>query len=314
MTDKSSVPLSHTFCAVAGTEEVFAEKRPSLGDNVNDVSDSAPMDSYRLQSSVELSPEARAQLRLQRKQELFEKTVRSIKAGPKCLLDVCYESAYTSSTEWKSLRKQIAHMYGYNARSALPFHFGVMGIIDGNEVDKCISTLPWDKWYCPRFSEAEVQDGESSLRKEWLNDAVYLSPDGDNLLESVDVTKTYIIGGIVDRTPSSKISYTRAKALGIPSFRLPINEHIQCTKKLLTMVAVIEILRDVALGGAWIDAFQTHISARNILRLAPRNPMADSQKQFFREQQRKKRMLEAASEKTKKKKEADEEKEEEGLV
>lgn len=34
------------------------------------------------------------------------------------------------------------------------------------------------------------------------SDLIYMTPDGDSVLESIDPTKVYVIGGIVDRTIS----------------------------------------------------------------------------------------------------------------
>lgn len=46
------------------------------------------------------------------------------------------------------------------------------------------------------------------------SDLIYMTPDGDSVLESIDPTKVYVIGGIVDRT-ISKVFFL--------SFFLPIS-------------------------------------------------------------------------------------------
>uniref|UniRef100_A0A671S4X3 tRNA (guanine(9)-N(1))-methyltransferase n=1 Tax=Sinocyclocheilus anshuiensis TaxID=1608454 RepID=A0A671S4X3_9TELE len=45
-------------------------------------------------------------------------------------------------------------------------------------------------------------------------------------LEYVEEDKVYILGGLVDETIQKKISYTRAKELGIRTARLPIDEYM----------------------------------------------------------------------------------------
>ena len=56
-------------------------------------------------------------------------------------------------------------------------------------------TLVWDSWNHDLFRESVFDP--SSL--------VYLSPDGQTILETIDSTKTYVIGGFVDRSVNKVI-------------------------------------------------------------------------------------------------------------
>uniref|UniRef100_A0A673LPA5 tRNA (guanine(9)-N(1))-methyltransferase n=1 Tax=Sinocyclocheilus rhinocerous TaxID=307959 RepID=A0A673LPA5_9TELE len=68
-------------------------------------------------------------------------------------------------------------------------------------------------------------------------------------LECVEEDKVYILGGLVDETIQKKISYTRAKELGVRTARLPIDEYMvkrpnpkNFHSKILAINQVFEIL------------------------------------------------------------------------
>lgn len=54
---------------------------------------------------------------------------------------------------------------------------------------------------------------------------VYLSPDGEEVLDCVESGTTYVLGGIVDRTHSRNLSASRARIAGVRTARLPLREH-----------------------------------------------------------------------------------------
>jgi len=59
-----------------------------------------------------------------------------------------------------------------------------------------------------------------------IEQLVYLTPDSDNLLERVDHSKVYVIGGIVDDNQLKGLSLSKAVANGIAHARLPIKEKL----------------------------------------------------------------------------------------
>lgn len=65
---------------------------------------------------------------------------------------------------------------------------------------------------------------------------VYLTADSENVLEVVDPSCVYIVGGIVDRNHFSGITARRAADWSIQTARLPIKEHIELAgSKVLTV-------------------------------------------------------------------------------
>jgi len=53
---------------------------------------------------------------------------------------------------------------------------------------------------------------------------VYLTPDSPNVLQEIDPTKVYVIGGLVDRVVLKNKSLSRASTHGVATARLPLKE------------------------------------------------------------------------------------------
>ena len=53
-----------------------------------------------------------------------------------------------------------------------------------------------------------------------------LSPEADEVIESFDINKVYVIGGIVDRSVKKAASLDWAKEHGLRTMRLPVQEYI----------------------------------------------------------------------------------------
>ena len=60
---------------------------------------------------------------------------------------------------------------------------------------------------------------------------VYLSPDAEEVIETVDPEKTYVIGGIVDRVTEKGIpryaSLEASQADKVKALRLPLDEFVE---------------------------------------------------------------------------------------
>ena len=65
---------------------------------------------------------------------------------------------------------------------------------------------------------------------------VYLSSDSPNTLQTIDKSKCYIIGGLLDHNRFKRLSQTNAEKLGLCTAALPISDYIQLTgRKVLTI-------------------------------------------------------------------------------
>ncbi|KAG3252493.1 hypothetical protein PI124_g2914 [Phytophthora idaei] len=81
---------------------------------------------------------------------------------------------------------------------------------------------------------------------------IYLSPDSPNVLEKMDPTKIYVIGGIVDKSRKKGASLNAATEAGITTVRLPIQEHItERLDHILNVNTIVDVLinfREIGAG------------------------------------------------------------------
>lgn len=62
------------------------------------------------------------------------------------------------------------------------------------------------------------------------HDAIYLTADApatkEHIVENIESSKVYIIGGLVDRNRHKGLTYRKADELGLRTARLPIEENV----------------------------------------------------------------------------------------
>ncbi|GMI18221.1 hypothetical protein TrLO_g15061 [Triparma laevis f. longispina] len=176
-----------------------------------------------------------------------QKADRLLKASStfKITIDCSFETSMVSK-ERLSLSKQIIHCHAYNKRQVNPVRLDVVGL--EGESRRGVEKMDGFPGSWGLFEDLTSIDKEG---------AVYLTADSENVIEELDPTKNYIIGGIVDRNRLKNFAIDRAKALHVEHGRLPINEHLEMTAtKVLTVNHVFEILcrrRDVGWGDALLN-------------------------------------------------------------
>uniref|UniRef100_A0A7E4VGX7 SAM-dependent MTase TRM10-type domain-containing protein n=1 Tax=Panagrellus redivivus TaxID=6233 RepID=A0A7E4VGX7_PANRE len=120
-------------------------------------------------------------------------------------------------------------------------------------------------------------------------DIVYLSPDADEPLESVEADKCYVIGGIVDRVAEKGIpqfaSLETSQADGVTARRLPLDEFIdwKSGNKFLTLVTVMKMLRTNFEVGDWKTAIETNVPVRYIRSRDEKNNKSRTIHEAFRQ-------------------------------
>ena len=92
---------------------------------------------------------------------------------------------------------------------------------------------------------------------------VYLTADSEHTIETLDKSKVYIIGGLVDRNRYKNLTLNRANEKGIKTARLPIGEYMKLhSSKVLTVNHVMDILVKYDLYRDWGKAFEAVIPNR----------------------------------------------------
>ena len=111
----------------------------------------------------------------------------------------------------------------------------------------------------------------SGCRSEPLSSAdhrlVYLSAEGEETLDAIDADRDiYVIGGLVDRNHHRGLTHRRALAAGVPTARLPLEEHMQMNAdarcRALTVNHCFELLLLRGQGVCWQDAIREVLPVR----------------------------------------------------
>ncbi|TKR82653.1 hypothetical protein L596_016343 [Steinernema carpocapsae] len=118
---------------------------------------------------------------------------------------------------------------------------------------------------------------------------VYLSPDAEEELEEVIGDEVFVIGGIVDRVTEHGIPKHASKEAAdkdnVRSVRLPLDKYISWKSgtKYLTLMAVMNILKDVYETKDWPSTLDRHIPVRNVRDASEKNAIDRDKHKRFRE-------------------------------
>ncbi|AAS52030.1 ADR110Cp [Eremothecium gossypii ATCC 10895] len=182
-------------------------------------------------------------------------------SGIKVIIDCAFDELMNEK-EIVSLSTQITRAYSANKREN---HFADVKVTSFNKrlkerFDCGLKGANYDAWKHFEFTD------ESALP---TTNAVYLTADTDETLETLEPGTTYIVGGIVDKNRHKALCYNKAKELGIPTRRLPIGEYIKlCGRKVLTTTHVIQIMLRYFDNHDWKEAFESVLPARKLAELA----------------------------------------------
>nr|XP_020671308.1 tRNA methyltransferase 10 homolog A isoform X2 [Pogona vitticeps] len=94
-------------------------------------------------------------------------------------------------------------------------------------------------------------------------DLVYLTSDSPDILNDLDESKAYIIGGLVDHNHHKGITYKRAQEEGIRHAQLPLGVFVKMnSRKVLAVNHVFEIILAYLEKRDWKEAFFTVLPQR----------------------------------------------------
>jgi tRNA (guanine9-N1)-methyltransferase len=167
-------------------------------------------------------------------------------------LDCSFENVMTPK-EIYSLASQIRFCYAYNKKAKHPVNAKVTNL-SGATLEHLQNNHGVDQWLHRAFEHTEQGLLDAYPDKTKL---IYLTSDLENVLETLEDDKVYIIGGIVDRNRLKWAAVNRAEELGIATAKLPITDYLSMdTTKVLTCNHVFEILLKYReRGNDWKKAF-----------------------------------------------------------
>ncbi|XP_034092511.1 tRNA methyltransferase 10 homolog A isoform X1 [Gymnodraco acuticeps] len=172
------------------------------------------------------------------------------------LLDCSFDSLMLSKDVGK-LHKQIQRCYAENRRALHPVQLYLTSL--GGQLKQIMDEKDkgWVNWKEITIKSEHYKD---VVAKEEL---VYLTSDSPNILEEMDPTKAYVIGGLVDHNHHKGITFEKAKELGIDHAQLPLSSFVKMnSRKVLAVNHVCEIILAYLEKGSWKEAFFTVLPQR----------------------------------------------------
>ncbi|XP_050543459.1 tRNA methyltransferase 10 homolog A [Daktulosphaira vitifoliae] len=172
------------------------------------------------------------------------------------VLDMSYDHLMSNKDLCKC-SNQILRCYGLNRRMKNPMQLYFCSF-EGKVKETMLKHNGYEYWDINYIEESF----DKIFNKEEL---VYLTSDSNNILNTIDENKVYVIGGLVDHNSCKGASLNHAEQLGISHARLPINEYIDMkTRKILTINHVYEVISKVVSGDSWKDALVSTLPKRKI--------------------------------------------------
>merc|ERR1712059_229803 len=183
----------------------------------------------------------------------LERLSQSLLTGPKVCIDLQFEELMNDK-ELNHLANQLKRVYSSNKAAITPFHLHFLSLqkqsrtyslcVDKNEGFANYLVTLEERGVTEVFDPAEV---------------VYLSPDSDQILDSFDDTKVYVIGGLVGDSVKKNTSSQFSRGNQLRTCRLPIAEHMVRNeagtyKQILTINQVFDILLNFHQTNDWQTA------------------------------------------------------------
>ena len=172
---------------------------------------------------------------------------------------VCVDCAFQdhmTPKEINSLALQLRYCYSVNKRNPHPCRLAatsvtgstlkhlqnVSGFEEWSKLAFTVTSESLEEFYCKQDQSKHANGGAGGPTS--LDNVVYLTSDSDTLLEDLDDSKVYVVGGIVDRNRLKRATLDRANRLGVATARLPIDEHLRLgdATRVLTVNTVFELL------------------------------------------------------------------------
>lgn len=163
-----------------------------------------------------------------------------------------------------SLSQQIIRCYAQNKRAVKPVDLEIYGL-EGELLKRFEGPIRNQHLTWQASKPKRISFHNEAYGLENKENLVYLSSDSDNVIESLEPGKHYIIGGIVDKGRYKNLCNDKAKNQGLVTGRLPIEEYIKISgRKVLTCNHVFEILLKFLETKDWKTAFEQVLPVRKL--------------------------------------------------
>ncbi|KAG7385055.1 hypothetical protein PHYPSEUDO_001991 [Phytophthora pseudosyringae] len=192
------------------------------------------------------------------KEEALQRLQRAAAAdssSQRIAIDLSFDSIMNDK-EIRSLANQLKLSYG--AIKQMPEPFQLLLCNPSEELEHSLERFGASNWYI------QWRRGAESVAEHFAPEGlVYLSPDSPNVLEEMDPSKVYVIGGIVDKSRKKGATLDAATDAGIRTARLPIQEHItERLDHILNVNTVVDVLINFRELRDWPRALEVALPQR----------------------------------------------------
>ncbi|CAH6718879.1 tRNA (guanine(9)-N1)-methyltransferase [[Candida] jaroonii] len=186
--------------------------------------------------------------------------------GVKFIVD-CEFDDLMNDKEINSLSNQITRIYSSKriCKYDLPVTVTSFGGKLQKRFEKAIEHyVGWKDFTITPESLQQLKDDNDKTGK--YGELIYLTADTDEVIETLEDDKTYIIGGIVDKNRHKSLCVNKAKQLGLKVGKLPIDKYIEMNARhVLATSHVYEICCKWYELGNWKDAFNAILPKRKLI-------------------------------------------------
>ncbi|EGX47402.1 hypothetical protein AOL_s00083g495 [Orbilia oligospora ATCC 24927] len=178
----------------------------------------------------------------------------------KCIVDCSFDE-YMMDKEVASLGAQVSRCYSDNRIAKFSMDLWVTCV--DKRLRSHLYLMHGEKW--KSWRKIHVTDADYELTRDDIQagNVIYLSSDSDEMLETLEEGKTYIVGGIVDKNRYKGLCFNKAVGQGLRTAKLPIGEYIKMTGRItLTTNQVVEIMLRWLELKDWKAAFEAVIPMR----------------------------------------------------
>ncbi|KAJ2836490.1 tRNA (guanine(9)-N(1))-methyltransferase [Coemansia sp. 'formosensis'] len=183
-----------------------------------------------------------------------------IRTNQRIVIDMDFDDKM-DDREIKSMCAQVQRCYAANRQAARYVDLHITQL-HGRCRQRFDSALAQHTGWSPEHVKLDDKEYPELFPAE---DLVYLTADSPNVIESLDESKVYIIGGLVDKNRYPRLTLDKAEKQGIAHAQLPIGQYVQMsTRKIMTVNQIFEMLLRFIDVPDWKAAFLDVIPARKL--------------------------------------------------
>ena len=211
---------------------------------------------------VELIRKRESRKQEQRQQQL-ERAKQAIASSKLRVAVDCQWGETQGSKQNVLLVSQLMDMDRYNRLADQPAKLYLTGLREGDRIHQEVYRRS-KNGLNTLFSDITPLSHTQFFSKEEI---VYLSPDATQTLTTIDPTKVYIIGGLVDLGDGCFQTFEKAEDEGVVSMKIPVTDYMNLSeingqRCILCLNQVLAILLDLYVGKEWTHILSRHVPSR----------------------------------------------------